>query len=137
MCRIILPLLAMLSLAFAPAPFPKPERHPSPRTMAGVWDVDWGGMPARLDLRPDGSARFEYTKDIGRAPGGGPPIWDGSWRYEGARRLTLTLLNASIDRKPCDYVLAFSVLGRDAAEGKILDSSTSPRPLKLARSGRK
>lgn len=124
--RRVVPLLAVVCLAFAPAPFTKPDRRPLPRTMAGVWDVNWGGMSVRLTLRPDGSARFEYTSTQG--------TWDGSWRFdEPQRRLTLTLM---IDRSPQPYVLAFSVLGRDSAEGKILDSPTSSRPLKLARSSR-
>src|SRR5688572_1109449 len=90
----VLPFLAVLSLAFAPAPFPKPDRRDAPQTMAGVWDVDWGGMPVRLELRPGGSARFAYTRTQG--------AWDGSWRYDaGSRRVTLTLL---IGGSPCDYV---------------------------------
>ena len=122
--RHLLPLLAVACLAFAPAPFPRVDRRPPPG-MAGTWDVDWGGMPVRLDLRPDGSARFAYTKITG--------TWDGSWRYDpGLRRVTLTLMIGS----PHNYLLAFSVVTRDAAEGKILDSPTSTRPLKLARAGR-
>jgi hypothetical protein len=95
--------------------------------IVGVWDVDWGGLPVRLNLRPDGSARFEYTKSTG--------AWDGSWRFDkAARRVTLTLL---IGRTSHDYVLDFTVIGRNAAEGRILDSPTSSRPLKLARSNQK
>jgi hypothetical protein len=125
--RQVVPLLAVVCLAFAPAPFPKPDRHPIPRMMDGVWDVSWGGMPVRLTLRPDGSARFEYTSIQG--------TWDGSWKFDAPeRRVTLTLM---INNGPQPYVLAFSVLGRDAAEGKILDSPTSSRSLKLIRSGRK
>jgi hypothetical protein len=95
--------------------------------MAGVWDVEWGGMPVRLDLLPNGSARFQYTKTTG--------AWDGSWRFdESARRVTLTL---QISGRPSDYVLAFSVIGPDMAEGRILDTPTRSRSLKLTRSGRK
>ena len=115
-------VFALLSLAFAPAPFPKPDRHAAPLSVAGVWEGEWGGSPVRLTFRPGGSARFEYTKFTG--------TWDGSWRFDAqARRLTLTLGGAQA------FVLAFSVLTRDAAEGKILDTPTSSRPLKLARSG--
>jgi hypothetical protein len=118
---------ALLSLGFAPAPFPKAERRAAAQTMAGAWDVKWGGMDVRLDLRPDGSARFEYANNGG--------TWDGRWRFDkGIRRVTLTLF---IGGNPSDYVLAFSAVGRDAAEGVIQDSPTSSRPLKLARSGRK
>ena len=125
--RLILPLLAVLSLAFAPAPFAKSNRRPAPPLMVGVWDVDWGGMPVRLQLRSDGSARFEYTRITG--------AWDGSWKFDKAdRRVKLTLL---IGQNPQTYVLAFSVIGRDAAEGRIVDSPTSSRSLKLARSNRK
>jgi hypothetical protein len=121
----LLPLLAVACLAFAPAPFHKVDRRPPPG-MAGTWDVEWGGMPVRLDLRPDSSARFAYTKING--------TWDGSWRYDpGLRRVTLTLIIGGTGH---DYLLAFDVVGRDAAEGKILDSPTSTRSLKLARTGR-
>jgi hypothetical protein len=125
MRSIVLTLaLALLSLAFAPAPFPKPVRS-APLSMAGVWEGDWASMPVRLTFRPDGSARFEYTKSSG--------TWDGRWRFDAqARRVTLTLMIGG----PQDYVLAFSVLTRDAAEGKIEDTPTSTRPLKLARAGR-
>jgi hypothetical protein len=127
MCRLALPLsLALLSLGFAPAPFPKADRRAAPLSMAGVWEGDWSGSPVRLTFRPGGSARFEYT--------GTPSAWDGSWRFdEQARRVTLTLLIGGTT----DYVLAFSVLTRDAAEGKILYTPTCSRPLKLARSGRR
>jgi hypothetical protein len=92
-----------------------------------VWDGDWAGLPVRLTLRPNGSARFEYTRNTG--------TWDGSWRFDkAARKVTLTLM---FGRNPHDYVLAFSVLGRDAAEGRIQDSPTSSRPLKLVRSSPK
>ena len=53
---------------------------------------------------------------------------------EPARTVTLTLL---IAQRPQPYVLAFSVIGRDAAEGRIQDSPTASRPLKLARSAQK
>jgi hypothetical protein len=126
MRRIAVPLaLALLAVGFAPAPFPKPDRRAVPLTMAGVWEGDWAGMPVRLTFRPGGSARFEYTKSSG--------TWDGTWRFdEQARRVTLTLM---IGRGQV-YVLAFSVLRRDVAEGKIMDTPTSTRPLKLARAGR-
>src|SRR3954447_22373817 len=98
MRRIALPLaLAVLSLGFAPAPFPKTDRHAAPVSMAGVWEGDWAGMPVRLDFRANGSARFEYT----RMQGG----WDGSWKYDGARKVTLTLLFGATSH---DYVLAFN-----------------------------
>jgi hypothetical protein len=119
-------VLAVLALAFAPAPLPRPDRRAAPQTMAGVWDVDWGGMPVRLTFRPDGSARFEYTKIQG--------TWDGSWKYDaGLRRVTLTLSFGP--NSSGTYPLQFDSLGRDWAEGKILDSPSSSRPLKLKRSG--
>jgi hypothetical protein len=126
MRRIAVPLaFALLSVGFAPAPFPKPERRAVPLSMAGVWEGEWAGSPVRLTFRPDGSARFEYTKMQG--------TWDGTWRFdEQARRVTLTLMIGG----PQPYVLAFSVLTRNVAEGKILDTPTSTRPLKLARTGR-
>src|SRR5258708_7693237 len=105
--------LAALSLAFAPAPFPKADRR-SALTMAGVWEGEWAGLPVRLSFRPNGSARFEYTKMEGG--------WDGTWKYDGARKVTLTLLFGAASH---DYVLAFNVLGRYVAEGKIQDSPTS------------
>jgi uncharacterized protein (TIGR03067 family) len=39
--RCVLPLLAFVSLAFAPAPFPKPERHASDdaAAMQGEWEA--------------------------------------------------------------------------------------------------
>jgi hypothetical protein len=118
--------LALLSLAFAPAPFPKPERQAAALSMAGVWEGDWAGSPVRLHFRPGGSARFEYTTSTG--------TWDGSWRFDAqARRVTLTLMIGG----PTDYVLAFSALSRDLAEGKILDTPTTSRPLKLKRAGGK
>jgi hypothetical protein len=99
--------------------------------MAGVWEGDWAGMPVRLTFRPDGSARFEYTKSSG--------TWDGRWRFdEQARRVTLTLFFGGVaeGKTSSDYPLVFSVLRRDVAEGKIGDNPSSGRPLKLARTSR-
>jgi hypothetical protein len=125
MRRVVL-TLTLLSLAFAPAPFAKPERRVAPLKMAGVWEGDWANLRVRLTFRPDGSARFAYANNGG--------TWDGSWRYnQAAKRVTLTLM---IGGRPQDYLLAFDTVGRDVAEGKILDTPTSSRPLKLARSGR-
>ena len=122
--RRVLLLLAVACLAFAPAPFPRPDRRTASISMAGTWDVDRGGMPVRLALRPDGSARFEYTKTSG--------AWDGSWKYDvAARRVTLTLIFGG---STGDYILAFSTVSRDSAEGRIQDTPTSFRPLKLMRS---
>jgi hypothetical protein len=123
--RRTLIVLAALAVGFAPAPLPKPEKRSAPPTLAGTWAVDWGGTPVRLALRRDGSARFDYVD--------GPSGWDGSWKYDGARRVTLTLM---LDRPPYDFVLEFSALGRDRAEGKICDTPSQSRPLKLTRSGR-
>ena len=118
---LVFAVLAMLAVAFTPAPLPKQTRMPTSQPFAGVWDVDWGGMPVRLQLRPDGSARFEYTKVTG--------AWDGSWRYDpGLRRVTLTLQFGG--RSEGVYLLEFAALGRDWAEGKIGDG----RNLKLTRS---
>ena len=91
--------------------------------MVGVWDVDWGGMPVHLALRPDGSARFEYTKITG--------AWDGSWKFnKAARRVTLTLL---IGRTSHDDVLDFTIIERDAAKG-IIEGKTNPsRHLEMVR----
>src|SRR5262249_10859873 len=101
MRRIVL-TLALLSLAFAPAPLPKAERRPAPLTVGGVWEADWGGLSVRLTFRPDGSAKFEYTKSSG--------TWEGRWRFDRqARRVTLTLYVSG--NPPDDFVLAFSVLG--------------------------
>src|SRR3954463_13570748 len=111
--RLVARSLALLSLAFAPAPFPKADRRAAPLSMAGVWEGEWAGSPVRLTFRPGGSARFEYTRIQG--------TWDGSWRFdEQPRRVTLTLMIGG----PQNYVLAFSVLTRNVAEGKILDTPT-------------
>jgi len=121
---LVFAVLAMLAVAFTPAPLPKPTRMPTPQTFAGVWDVDWGGMPVRLQLRPDGSARFEYTKISG--------TWDGSWKYDGGiRRVTLTLSFGP--NSSGTYLLQFDSLGRDWAKGRILDSPSSSRKLQLDR----
>jgi len=122
--RRILPLLPVLCLAFAPAPFPRRVREAAP-AMAGAWDVNWGGSRVRLDLRPDGSARFAYVS------GGG--AWDGSWKYDGARRLTLTLVLA----QPTDYHLTFDSVAANAAGGRVRQGPSWNQPVKLTRSGRK
>src|SRR3954447_6204410 len=122
--RRLLPPLVLLSLAFAPAPFPKAERRPAPRTMAGAGDVKWGGSSVRLDLRSDGSARFAYV------PG---EAWEGSWRQDGARRLTLTLL---LDPPP-DYHVTFDAVDPDAAGGKVRQGASWQQPVEMRRSGRR
>src|SRR4051812_35773417 len=102
--RRVLPLFVVLSFAFAPAPFPKHERRPRPVVMAGAWDVDWSGSRVRLDLRPDGTARFAYAHD--------GAVYDGSWKCgKAAHTLTLTLLT---DRRPSDYELTFDRVESDA-----------------------
>ena len=119
--RRFLLLVAVLSLAFAPAPFPRPARR-GPATMAGAWDVEWGFYNVLLDLRPDGSARFKYVSVEGS--------WDGPWRHDGGERLTLTLL---IHQRPTDYEMTFETSGRDAAEGKVRQGPSWELPMKLTR----
>jgi hypothetical protein len=115
-------LLASSSVVAAPAPVPKLERRPVPQTMAGAWDVDWGGTGARLELRPDGSARFAYTHNAS--------AWDGSWRSDGPSRLRLTLL---LDEAPADFRLAFDAVGADEAGGKVRHGPSWERAVKLTR----
>src|SRR5579885_2753658 len=106
--RRILPLLVILLMGFAPAPFPRPARRPAVQALAGTWDVDWGGTGARLYLRPSGSARFEYAHN--------KSFWNGSWTCRTASRLTLTLLQ---DGVPTHDYLTFDNLGPDSAAGKV------------------
>src|SRR5262245_54846489 len=91
--RIGLPtLLGLLAvtgeLHTAPVPFPKPPRA---LAMAGTWDVKWGSMDVRLELRPDRSARFTYVNAGG--------TWDGSWMHDPkAKQLGVTLMIDGLPR---------------------------------------
>ena len=124
--RRALPLLAILCLAFAPAPFPRPVRRPAVQVLAGAWDVDWGGTGARIYLRPNGSARFEYTHNNS--------FWNGSWKCDVASRLTLTLLQ---DGDATHYHMIFDSVGADAAAGKVRVGPSWERAVKLTRSAKK
>src|SRR5262245_50987177 len=78
-------LVLVVTAAGAPAPFPREDRRAQRQTMAGTWDVLWSTSMVRLDLRPDGTARFGYIPFSG--------TYEGSWRYDpGARQVILTLL---------------------------------------------
>jgi hypothetical protein len=56
----LLALLGLLAttdeLRPAPVPFPKPAKPVA--ATAGSWDVKWGSLDVRLELRKDESARF-------------------------------------------------------------------------------
>ncbi len=118
-------LMVTLAVGWAPAPLPRPPRVPP---MAGSWDVKWVDLDARLELRPDGSARFTYTKAAGQ--------WDGSWQYDQkARRLTLTLLIA--ENNPHTYILTFKRIEADLAEGTLQRGNPLLESVKLMRAKRK
>lgn len=107
----------------APVPFPKPQR---PAVMAGAWDVRWSSMDARIDLRPDGSARFAYVKAGG--------AWDGSWKHEPKEgRLELSLM---IDGTPRLYVLTFDRAAANEAEGRVRQGPSFDQPVRMVRAGR-
>jgi hypothetical protein len=119
---VALLVLAVTAAGWTPAPFPRPERRTPRQTMAGTWDVLWNSSGVRLDLHPDGSARFAYSS------GGG--TYEGSWRYEaGERRVILTLLLPN----PTDYVMTFEKIERDAAEGKVRQGSSNPWAVSMTR----
>lgn len=66
-------LIAVLVLAFAPAPFPQPRRPPIPlaKRLVGEWDKAWGdSMTYRITLRADG----RYTAQ--------PGSYFGTWHIE-------------------------------------------------------
>src|SRR5438105_2148373 len=121
---LVLALVGMLTLGWAPAPFPKlsPSRVP---TLVGAWDVKWGQWDARLDLHRDGSARFAYVAG-GR--------WNGTWKYDGKKKkVGLTLL---INSQHNVYELSFDKVDFDVAEGRVRQGPFN-EPLKLARAKRK
>jgi hypothetical protein len=126
--RTCLLLLAAVCLAFAPAPFrrPTPNSRPAEQMLAGTWDADWPGAGARIYLRPDGSARFEYTHNTS--------FWNGSWKCDVPSRLTLTLLQ---DGDATHFHMTFDSVGPDAAEGKVRVGTSWERAVKLTRSARK
>ncbi len=91
--------------------------------MAGAWDVKWVDLNVRLDLRPNGDARFAYT------PAGG--AWDGSWKYDPKiRKLTLTLL---INAQPHPYILTFNKMEGDLIEGTVQRGNPTHESLRMVR----
>lgn len=63
MRRAVLLTLAVLTLAFAPAPFPRPQRRLSPRDLA---QGEWLGRESRQQLRVAGE-RMTYNPDTPNA----------------------------------------------------------------------
>ncbi len=72
----VLFVLLTLSLAFAPAPFPKHQRA-KPADMAGAWVLDWGPSVYAMTLSPDGSYRA--------TTGGSSVIYEGVWTLRHGR----------------------------------------------------
>jgi hypothetical protein len=119
-------VFAVLCLAFAPAPFPKPARPPAEPLLAGKWDVNWGGTGARIELRRNGTGRFDHAHNTS--------AWEGSGKCTVASRLTLTLM---IDQEATDFDMTFDSVGADVASGKVRQGPKWERAVKLTRSGMK
>ena len=88
-----LTLLAFWSLAFAPAPFPRPKRQPKADapTMVGLWRRQQGG----------GTVRITPTTWTNSPEGGGPPTFD----VRADPRASPAAFDLSAHRAPAPYLL--------------------------------